>query len=357
MNKHFSEVPQKLMQQIKYIKHHCNIPVNKHSITLEPITPNKLIEIAKRLKNKYSSGADEIPTSIIKEFFKEIQDILCYTINNSFKYGIFPEQLKLSKIIPIFKKGEPNLLENYRPISILNSFSKLLEHSFCLQLIDFFNNLKLFSDIQTTWIPERLIGYFSTIPINTTYNSAMPQTDVNPIHYLQDINPLNMEFKFREIFNEVRDIIDQLSNKKVLIYGLTVPLIKSVKNLIIVPITKLINSCIRCSIFPRGLKRALVTPIFKKGDKHQVSNFRPISLLPIISKIFERALSLQIVNFFETHNLFTSKQFGFRKDRNTTLAMLDLLAAIYDSYENCQLLYALFCDLSKAFDCVNIAYF
>nr|CAI5820321.1 unnamed protein product [Callosobruchus analis] len=120
-----------------------------------------------------------------------------------------------------------------------------------------------------------------------------------------------MEFKFRKIsFNEVRDIIDQLGNKKTAdIYGLTIPLIKSVKNLIVIPITKLINSCIWCSIFPRGLKRALVAPIFKKGDKCQASNFRPISLLSIISKLFESALALQIVNFFETFNLFTSKQF------------------------------------------------
>lgn len=200
---------------------------------------------------------------------------------------------------------------------------------------------------------EDFNDFFTNIANNLL--NVLPQSNIDPLHYLHSIERPGTEFSFREVtFNEVRSIINHLNNKKSAdIYGLTVPLIKSIKNLIVVPITKLINSCIRTGIFPHVLKRALITPIFKKGDKSHVSNFRPISLLPVISKIFERALASQLVDFFETQSLFSGAQYGFRRGKSTVLAILDLFEAILNSFEDCQHLSALFCDLSKAFDCVS----
>lgn len=162
-------------------------------------------------------------------------------------------------------------------------------------------------------------------------------------------------FSFKEVtFIEVRDILDNLKNKKSSdIYGLTVDMIKTIKNVIIVPLTKLINQCIKSHTFPRALKQAVVTPIFKMGDYNQVNNYRPISLLPIISKIFEKALAIQIIGFFESKKIFSESQFGFRNGKNTSQGILCLVDNIIEAFENKQYLSALFCDLSKAFDCVT----
>ena len=72
-------------------------------------------------------GFDNIPMYIIKNSFKYISDPLCYLINLSFSEGIFPDQLKIAKLIPIFKADDPEIFSNYRPISLLINFSKLLK--------------------------------------------------------------------------------------------------------------------------------------------------------------------------------------------------------------------------------------
>lgn len=77
-----------------------------------------------------------------------IAEILAYIINNSFRYGIFPELLKLSKIIPIYKKGENDLLDNYRPITLISIFSKIVEKAMLSRLLSFLSKYKLMSDKQ-----------------------------------------------------------------------------------------------------------------------------------------------------------------------------------------------------------------
>lgn len=166
---------------------------------------------------------------------------------------------------------------------------------------------------------------------------------------------LHPAFTFKEVtLIEVRDVIDALKNKKSKDpYGFDISLIKSVKNLIVGPLTRLINLCFKESIFPEALKKTVVTPIFKKGDPNNVSNYRPISLLPILSKILEKCMASRMAQFFESHKLFTDSQFGFRKGLNTTLGILDLVSSILDAFDESTYTTALFCDLSKAFDCVS----
>lgn len=113
------------------------ILVQQESIFLKPITNQEIIRITKELKNKHSSGIDGIPTSIIKYCVEGIKEILCYVINNSLTYGIFPENLKMAQVKPIYKKGDPGNMTNYRPISLLPGFSKLFERTMCDRLVGF----------------------------------------------------------------------------------------------------------------------------------------------------------------------------------------------------------------------------
>ena len=81
-------------------------------------------------------------------------------------------------------------------------------------------------------------------------------------------------------------------------------------------------------IFPDSLKIAKVIPLFKKGDDKILSNYRPISLLSSISKVFEKVIYNQIYCHFDTHNLFYISQYGFRKGFSTELASLELIDRI-----------------------------
>ena len=102
---------------------------------------------------------------------------------------------------------------------------------------------------------------------------------------------------------------DNISNK----------LIKHTRTVLVKPLTLLENQIIHTGEFPRQLKIARVKPLFKKGDETSFSNYRPISLLPSISKIFENVMAAQLVDYFTTNNLFCIQQFGFRPGHSTEL--------------------------------------
>jgi hypothetical protein len=99
--------------------------------------------------------------------------------------------------------------------------------------------------------------------------------------------------------------------------GVTSFLLKTVSNEITPYLTILINKTIASHEFPDKLKIAKVVALYKKGEKSSLSNYRPISILPCISKIFERLLHDQIYSFVENNNLFCETQFGFRKNSST----------------------------------------
>jgi hypothetical protein len=118
-------------------------------------------------------------------------------------------------------------------------------------------------------------------------------------------------------------------------------------------IAHIINLSLKSSQIPSDLKMAKVIPIYKDGEKSQFSNYRPISVLPIISKILERCVYNQLIDHLESHNMLSQQQFGFRKKRSTETASVILLDNIYKEIDNGQISGALFIDLSKAFDTIS----
>ena len=102
-------------------------------------------------------------------------------------------------------------------------------------------------------------------------------------------------------------------------------------------------------IFPKSLKRAKILYIFKNKDKLDVTNYRPISILPVISKVYEKVF-FNIYNYFSVNNLLSS-QFGFRSDASTEL--LKVSDDILKFFDQKKVAIATFMDLSKAFDCVD----
>ena len=107
------------------------------------------------------------------------------------------------------------------------------------------------------------------------------------------------------------------------------------------------------SIYPSFCKFAQVSPIHKGGDKNDPTNYRPISILPIIGKCIEYFVNMQLTDYMEGNQLLTNQQYGFRKNHSTTYLMLDLFDEIFDSKSNNCKPAIIFLDIKKAFDTVN----
>lgn len=119
------------------------------------------------------------------------------------------------------------------------------------------------------------------------------------------------------------------------------------------PLTVLINSCLGQGIFPDVLKITKVLPIYKKGKKEDIGNYRPAAIVPVLSKIVELVVGTQLMKYLESHDLICKQQFGFRKGLSTTQAIISLVDKVLDCFEKKDFAAITFCDLSKAFDRVS----
>ena len=153
---------------------------------------------------------------------------------------------------------------------------------------------------------------------------------------------------------EIEKIITQLKHKNSCGYDeVTTKILKMVSPFIVSPLTHICNRMLSTGTFPDRLKYSEIKPIYKKGDKTQIANYRPISLLPVFSKIFEKVLYKRLYNHLSSNNILAKEQFGFRCNTSTEMAIYTLINSILLSLNAKTLVGGLFCDLQKAFDCVN----
>ena len=131
-------------------------------------------------------------------------------------------------------------------------------------------------------------------------------------------------------------------------------LIKSSPFNVLSVLSHIFNLSLNEGVFPTKMKIAKVIPIFKKDSRENVENYRPISLLPVFSKLFERLVHRRLTKFLKRCNIIYEKQFGFRKNHSTSHATSYLSSEIYQSLEGSEKALCVFMDLSKAFDTINI---
>jgi len=105
--------------------------------------------------------------------------------------------------------------------------------------------------------------------------------------------------------------------------------------------------------FPTRLKYAIVKPLLKKWDRENIANYRPISLLTSFSKVFEKIIYDRFLKHIKTNNILVDEQFGFRTSSSTEKASYKLNDKILNALNNGMMVGGIFCDLQKAFDCVN----
>jgi hypothetical protein len=119
------------------------------------------------------------------------------------------------------------------------------------------------------------------------------------------------------------------------------------------PLAQIINCSITSGVVPDSQKIAKVIPIFKSGDKKQLGNYRPISILPYFSKFFEKLIYGRMMTYITANNILYKGQYGFRKDHSTFMAVMEMYDKISEARDNGHFSVGIFLDLSKAFDTVN----
>lgn len=153
---------------------------------------------------------------------------------------------------------------------------------------------------------------------------------------------------------EVSAIINNLdANTSAGLDGISVKSVKCIKDLIIDKLTDCFNHCLIFGYFPDSLKLAKVTPIHKSATKTDPGNYRPISVLPILSKILETLLYSRLGSYLASINFFYDKQYGFRPQSNTLTATIDLVTKIKVSIDQKNIVLGVFIDLKKAFDTIS----
>lgn len=151
------------------------------------------------------------------------------------------------------------------------------------------------------------------------------QTHLNQI-FISDETALNLK-PTNEI--KVNTILSSLSNSTAKdIHGLDTVFLKKYRDNLIAQVTQIINQSFQESTFPSALKPAIVTPIYKSGDQQEMSNYRPISILPVISKVVEKAVAEQLVEHLDSEALLHPMQFGFRTNHSTETACCYFLETI-----------------------------
>ncbi|MDD9361561.1 MAG: reverse transcriptase domain-containing protein, partial [Anaplasma sp.] len=126
--------------------------------------------------------------------------------------------------------------------------------------------------------------------------------------------------------------------------------VKIVSHIISPILAHILNNMMQTGIFPDELKVAKVSAVHKGGNKNDLEKYRPISVLPIFSKIFEGVINTRLQKFFTKYNVITGSQYGFQKDKSTELALTNIKDSIITNIENKLYTLGLFLDLSKAFD-------
>ena len=189
--------------------------------------------------------------------------------------------------------------------------------------------------------------------IGPVLQDNITSTNKHPLDYLPNFVGDHMEFR---TLNEqdLEAFIISLKNKGAGFDKINAKLFKSTYKSILPVLRHFFNICLNQGVFPKALKIGVVKPVFKGGDDDRFSNYRPISILPVLSKVLEKIIHAQLMAHFRDNNLLCSKQFGFRKAHCTYMPILLVQDLITKAWENNEYVVGIYLDLKKAFDTVDV---
>ena len=190
------------------------------------------------------------------------------------------------------------------------------------------------------------------VNIGPTLASKIPQLGIDYRNFMPQQNTMSFFLCPAEEL-EVKKIILQLKDGAPGKDGIMSKAIKCISDHVAAPLTRLTNLFFSQGVFPNELKIALVSPLYKAKDLMIFSNYRPISLLPLFSKILEKLMYNRLLSFLNKCNVINKKQFGFRNNHSTYMALLIMLENIRNALDNGEYAVGIFLDFQKAFDTVD----
>ena len=239
-------------------------------------------------------------------------------------------------------------------------------------------------DSKTTWktlkqlLPKCTDGGITSLDINgtlitdfkqicNTFNQFFIDTSTRLAEAIRSVNMSALDylkrtvrkptkcFSFKTVnSNEVLKLINRIPNGKATgIDNIQIRLLKACAPAIVDSLTYILNLSLQLGVFPTEWKKARVSPIFKKGSKTDPGNFRPVSVLPVVSKIIERIAHKQLYEYLTEHKLLCIEQSGFRRRHSCQSSLHRLTEHFYDDLHKGKVIGMITVDLRKAFDTVD----
>ena len=319
--------------------------VDKHA-PLRKLSKKEIKLRAKPCITKGLKTAIAIKNKLYKSYLKSKND---YYFS---KYKFYRNKLKhlllLSKKMyytNYFANNTNNIKETWKGIKQLIT---LKQTSLSVPKLLKLGNSKL-TDQQS--IANAFNNYFASIGTNLA--NTIPAVNTPVEKYL--CKPMCDSFMlFPTTPSEVESEISNLNpSKSTGPFSIPTKFLKTLKTLLSGPLANLFNCSFSIGVVPDNLKLARVIPVFKKGDREVISNYRPISLLSIFNKILEKLMYKRLITYLEKKNVIFNGQFGFRSNHSTAHAILLITDKIQKAIENKLYSCGIFLDLSKAFDTVD----
>jgi hypothetical protein len=326
---------------------------NKLKETLDKIAPEKTVIIP----HKYIIRDPWVTKGIVKSskyldklFRAKLKQPYCQnSLNKYIQYrNLFNKLKRISKetyYTNLFLKYKNDIKNTWK--SIRSLIGKLNDKS---SISDTFriNNVSVSDPNQ---ISNEFCKFFTNI--GHEYAAAIPPAQ-KPYHFYLKERVTKSIFLEPTDPNEIFRIITSLKNKKSCGHdNMSSSFFKDISNQVSLPISILINKSLELGIVPEVMKIAKVIPIYKSKEHDQFSNYRPISLLPTLSKILERVLHKRLYCFLDANQILYPSQYGFRSKHSTIDALTEFVHHTLSSFENHEYTVGVFLDLSKAFDTID----
>jgi hypothetical protein len=201
-----------------------------------------------------------------------------------------------------------------------------------------------------TIIANKFNLYFTNI--GNDLADRIPTTDKDPLSYIPDIVQDSIFVQEVEC-GEVERCIKSLKNASAGFDGIHSKVVKNSYTLYLSPLVHVLNLSLAQGFFPDCMKVAKVIPLYKSGDAMHISNYRPVSILPLFSKVLERLMYSRLLSFINRHKILYKYQFGFRENHSTNMALIILIDKIASAIDKGEQVLGVFLDFQKAFDTVN----